>query len=56
MKNQGQNENKNNTFHSQEFIHFIAELIGPSPRQINKQGVTQKFQEDKNLKNFEKIM
>ena len=32
MKNQGQNENRNNTFHSQEFIHFIAELIGPSPR------------------------
>ena len=29
MKNQGENKNRNNTFHFHDFIHFIADLIGP---------------------------
>ena len=29
MKNPGQNKNRNNTFYFHEFIHFIADLIGP---------------------------
>ena len=28
MKNQVKNKNRNNTFDSNEFIHFIADLIG----------------------------
>ena len=29
IKNQRENKNKNNTFYCHEFIHFIADLIGP---------------------------
>ena len=29
MKNQGENKNRNNTFYSHEFLHFIADLMGP---------------------------
>ena len=28
MKNQGENKKRHNTFHSREFIHFIADLLG----------------------------
>ena len=28
MKNQGENKNRNNTFDSHGFIHYIADLIG----------------------------
>ena len=29
MKNQGENNNRNNTIYHHDFIHFIADLIGP---------------------------
>ena len=29
MKNQGENNNRNNTIYPHDFIHFIADLIGP---------------------------
>ena len=29
MKNQGVNKNRNNTFDSNEFIHFTVDLKGP---------------------------
>ena len=32
MKNQGENKNRNNTFYSHGFIHFIAHRIGPLHR------------------------
>ena len=29
MKSQDENKNRNNAFDSHEFIHYIADLIGP---------------------------
>ena len=29
MKNQGENKSRNNTFDSHDFIHYIADQIGP---------------------------
>ena len=29
MKNQGEKKNRNNTFDFHQFIHYIADLIGP---------------------------
>ena len=29
MKNQGENRNRNTTFDSHEFIHYIPDIIGP---------------------------
>ena len=37
MKNQSENKNRNNTFYSQAFICFIADLIGPLSREIDRE-------------------
>ena len=62
MKNQGENKNRNNKFHSREFIYFTADVIGPSYdfhillSNIYNIYNIEKFWEDKVLRNLGKIM
>ena len=54
MKNQGENKNRNNTFHFLEFIHFTADLIGPFSYLTEQHFM--KFWKDKVLKNLRKLI